>query len=678
MTYGYFDNEKREYVITSPDTPSAWANYLGSPQYGAIISNNAGGYSFEKSGANGRILRYSFNSDDRPGRYVYLRDNESGDYWSASWQPVGKDLKEYKSECRHGTGYTVISSEYSSVSCNVSYYVPIGKEYEVWHVEVKNDGDVPRNLTVTGFAEFTNNPNYEQDGVNLQYSQFISRTQFKGNRIRQILHGNMLGNDADNGNRCEERFFAIKGQAVDSFCGDLEEFTGRYRSLSNPAGVESGNLGNKLNYCKNSCGALSAVIKLKPGQSEEMDFLLGQKSDADAQAIIENHTDGLDEVRRFWHEKLDRFKVETPSGEFNSMVNTWNAFNCFITFTWSRAASFFYCGLRNGFGYRDTVQDIQGVIHLAPDEAKNQLEFMLSAQVSNGAGLPLVKYTHNPGHEDTPDDESYVRETGHPAYRADDALWLFPTVKKYICESGERQFLDETIPYADRNEASVYEHLKKAIDFTMNHLGPHGLPAGLHADWNDCLRLGQQGESSFVAMQFYYALGIMEEFAGLKGIEEDIKYFESLKNEFAGRIRQTCFDSDRFIRGYTQDGEAIGACGDSRYDLWLNPQSWSIISGLADEDESRKAMDLVYSRLNSKYGAVIMDPPFTSDAFEGALARIYNAGAKENASIFSQTQGWLVLAEALRNNGNRAFEYYIENCPAAQNSDADVSVMEPY
>lgn len=184
-----------------------------------------------------------------------------------------------------------------------------------------------------------------------------------------------------------------------------------------------------------------------------------------------------------------------------------------MTFLWSRAASFVYCGLRNGYGYRDTVQDIQGVIHLAPEMAKEQIRFMLSAQVDNGAGLPLVKYTHNPGHEDTPDDASYVKETGHPAYRADDALWLFPTVYKYIAESGDTAFIDEVIPFANKDEGTVYEHLKRAIDFSLRHMGAHGMPAGLYADWNDCLRLGKDGESTFVAFQFYLAFTILKEIA---------------------------------------------------------------------------------------------------------------------------------------------------------------------
>ena len=360
------------------------------------------------------------------------------------------------------------------------------------------------------------------------------------------------------------------------------------------------------------------------------------------------------------------------------MINTWNAYNCFITFVWSRAASFIYCGLRNGYGYRDTVQDIQGIIHLAPEMAYEKIRFMLSAQVDNGGGLPLVKFTHNPGHEDTPDDASYVRETGHPAYRADDALWLFPTVYKYIAETGNTAFLDEVIPFANKGEGSVYDHLKRAVQFSFDHLGPHGMPAGLYADWNDCLRLGAEGESSFVALQFYYAMTILKKFAVYKQDSEYIRYLEEKQEEIGQKIQKLCWDNDRFIRGYTEMGERIGAATDPEANMWLNPQSWAVISGLASEEQADAALENVYQRLNTAYGAILMDPPYHAHAFDGALAVIYNQGTKENAGIFSQSQGWLILAEALRGHGNRAFEYFTENAPAAQNDRAEIRHLEPY
>lgn len=688
MQYGYFDNENREYVITNPQTPGPWVNYLGSPEYGAIISNNAGGYSFAKSGANGRILRYVFNQFDEPGRYMYIRDNEDGDFWSASWQPVCKDLNVYKNECHHGLSYTKIVADYRDIHSEALYYVPLDKTYEVWNLKVTNTGTTRRNLTITGYAELTNNSNYEQDLVNLQYSLFISKTKFVGNRICQTIHGNLdalLEGEMVDNKRATDRIFGLAGADVSSYCGDRECFIGRCHTYANPDGVVNGNLGNVLNYNENACGALSTEMELMPGETKELAFILGMKEAAEAEEIMKHYENPvsvcereLEELNFFWNQKLSHFQVKTPSKEFDTMINTWHAYNCFMTFVWSRAASFIYCGLRNGYGYRDTVQDIQGIIHLAPEMAVEKIRFMLSAQVDNGGGLPLVKFTHNAGHEDTPEDASYVKETGHPAYRADDALWLFPTIYKYISESGNMEFIDEMIPYANKDEGTVYDHMKRAIDFSMHHLGPHGMPAGLYADWNDCLRLGKDGESVFVAFQFYLAMTILRKFAEYKEDTAYIAFLDKQQGELTQVLDALCWDEDRFIRGFTEKGEVIGRRMDAEANMWLNPQSWSVISGFASEKQAETAMEQVHKQLNTEFGAVLMDPPYYAHAFDGALAVIYNQGTKENSGIFSQSQGWLILAEALLGHGNRAFEYYMENSPALQNDKAEIRKLEPY
>ena len=689
MQYGYFDDKEREYVITCPDTPAPWVNYLGSPEYGAIISNNAGGYSFAKSGANGRILRYVFNQFDEPGRYIYIRDNLSKDYWSASWQPVGKNLTRYKSECRHGMAYTKMRALYAGISSEVLYYVPLDAAHEVWAVAVRNDSDVVRELTVTGYAEFTNNPNYEQDQVNLQYSQFITRTEFENDHILQLIHGNLDAVSAD-GKEVDNkdvgyRLFGLAGQRVSGYCGNKENFLGRYHGYGDPQGVTTGKLDGSMNYNENACGALSAVLVLNPGETAHLAFIVGAKNREESRALMARYADPaavcpeeLAALKAHWHTKLENFQIHTPSAEMNSMINTWNAYNCFMTFTWSRAASLVYCGLRNGYGYRDTVQDIQGVIHLAPEQAAEKIRFMLSAQVDNGGGLPLVKFTHNPGHEDTPDDPSYVQETGHPAYRADDALWLFLTVYKYLAETGNLAFLDEVIPYANKGAATVYEHLQRAIDFSLEHLGPHGMPAGLYADWNDCLRLGAEGESSFVAFQLVLALRIQKQLAEEKGDAAAAEKLAKQLADFSALVEKLCWNEDRYIRGFTEKGEVIGRRTDPEANLWLNPQSWAVISGLADSEKAETILHTVHEGLNTEYGVMLMQPPYHAHAFDGALAVIYNAGVKENAGIFSQSQGWIILAEALCGHGNRAFSYYKANSPAEQNDRAEIRKLEPY
>jgi len=682
MQYGYFDSEKREYVIDKPDTPAPWANYLGSPEYGAIISNNAGGYSFVKSGAAGRLIRYRFNEQDRPGRYIYLRDDESGDYWSASWQPVGKPLAQYKSICRHGTGYTQLEADYKDIHSEVCYYVPHGADYEVWQLKITNKGSKARKISVFGFVEFTCESFYEQDQVNLQYTQFITRTYFKEKFILQTINENCL--NAVNESRVDTRFFGLAGAKVASYCGDRAKFLGNYHDYGNPISVENGKLDGTLNYNMNPCGALHTTLDLAPEKGAECVFLLGQKREAQAKELVARYEDlsipdrEVTELKNYWHKKLGNLKVTTPDENFNNMINTWNAYQCFITFIWSRAASLIYCGQRNGYGYRDTVQDIQGIIHLDPDMALEKLKFMISAQVNHGGALPLVKYSHNPGHEDKPEDESYSKSTGHPSYRADDALWLFPTVWKYVAETGNTTLLDEIIPYADKGKDTLFNHLKKAIDFSLNHLGIHGLPAGLHADWNDCLRLGAKGVSVFVAFQLYYAFEIMIRFAKFKKDSATEKEMTKQKNRFGKIIEDRCWKDDRFVRGITENDVTVGKKDDPEANIWLNPQSWAVISGFADGARGKSILDLVYKELNTKYGARLMAPAYRKHAFDGALALLFNPSTKENGGIFLQSQGWIILAEALLGRGNRAVEYYLESSPSAQNGIADTRLVEPY
>lgn len=682
MQYGYFNLKNKEYVIDHPDTPAPWVNYLGSPEYGAMISNNAAGYSFVKSGANGRISRFRFNSMMAlPGRYLYLRDNDTADYWSASWQPVGKSLDTYQSVCRHGTAYTVISANYADISSEVTYYVPIGATYEVWRAVVTNNSDKPHKLSAFGFVEFTNDNNYEQDQVNLQYTLFITRTSFEGNKILQHINENS-GKD-ETGSNHRERFFGMVGAPISGYNGSLDSFIGPYRTYSNPIAVEQGKCSGEMNYNTNACGALQSDLVLAPGESKELIYVLGQKDNAQANEILASYetagkVDGeVEALKAYWHGKLNHFQVNTPSESFNNMINVWNAYQCFITFIWSRAASFVYCGLRNGYGYRDTVQDIQGIIHLDPELAADKIRFMLSAQVDNGGGLPLVKFDHNAGHENTPDDPEYVKETGHPSYRADDALWLFPTIRKYVGESGNQAFYDEVIVYANGGEDTVYDHLKNAIRFSMERLGDHHMPAGLHADWNDCLRLGKKGESTFVAFQLYYAMSMMRELATQRGDDAYITYLDKVQKEL-GDALEACWNEDRFIRGIREDGVVVGAKKDPEASMWLNPQSWSVISGFASKDQSEQAMQSVADLLDTPYGAKLLDPPYVDHYFDGALMHIFNPDTKENGGIFSQSQGWLILAESLLGHGDAAFRYFEESSPASMNDKAEQRVLEPY
>lgn len=693
MKFGYFDNEKKEYVITRPDTPREWTNYLGSLEYGAIITNNAQGYSFVKSGASGRILRGRFNVPpaSAPGRYIYLRDMESGDYWSASWLPVKKDLSKCEYVCRHGILYTIISSKYDGIETETTYYVPLNSLYEVWAVKVRNNSGRKRKISLFSFAEFTNEPNENQDLVNMQYTLFISRTYYKDNLIIQTINenyseiGKIIPQEEGISGRRFNRFFGVIGAEVVSYDGDRDVFIGSYRDYSNPIAVEKGHCSNSLNYGKNSCAGTQVVLELEAGEEKEVIYVLGDGAEATARKIMEKYKEEgrvereLYELKKYWHSKIEKFKVKTPDEFFDSMVGVWNAYQCFITFFWSRAASMIYVGHRDGYGYRDTVQDIQGIIHLDPDSAKDRLRLMLAGQTSKGVALPLVffDYEIKPNQGLSLENPYYVKRTGYTEYRCDDHLWLYITVRQYVKETGDLGFLDEVIPYSDYGEDTVYEHLRKGILFSLSKLGKHGLTYGLDADWNDCLRLGEEGETVFASFQLYLALKIFAEFAERKGKKEDVEWAEKEAKKLYENIQKYAWEEDRFVRGFIGD-EVIGSKNNKEASFWLEPQVWSVLSGAATEEQAKIVLDNVERILNTDYGAMLMYPPVKTWGFPVFRMILFNPGMKENAGIFCHPQGWLIRAETMIGNGDRAYRYYQEVNPANMNDKAEIREAEPY
>ncbi|MBN2535922.1 MAG: N,N'-diacetylchitobiose phosphorylase [Spirochaetales bacterium] len=694
MKYGYFDTRNREYVIEKPDTPGAWSNFIGTENYGVIITNNAAGYSFRKTVELERILRFRFNTfaPCMPGRYIYIKDQGNSDYWSASWQPVGKDLMVYKSVCRHGTGYTVISSEYGNLFSETLYYVPLHMLYEVWSFKIKNTGTHTRKISIFSYAEFSNDNNEVQDSLNLQYTQYISRTYFNNNYIVQAINenGSEKGASASaqgSGNETGPgifRFFTVSGAPVSGWDASREEFIGYYHSYSNPRALERGKCSNSLNYTGNSCASLQIDMQLSPCEQRTVNFILGTGDGEFAASVCKKYCDTsivlkeIKEIKDYWHSRLNKFQVNTPDAGLNAMVNTWHQYQSYINFFWSRTASLLYRSLRNGYGYRDTMSDIQGIMHLDHKLAGERLRLMLSAQTSGGGGLPLVRFDHNPGSEPVPGTVEYTKRYGYGKFRCDDTLWLFQVLPQYIKESGRIDFLDEVIPYSDKGQDTVYEHLRKAIDFSLGHLGVHNLPLGLESDWNDCLRLGEKGESVFASFQLYLALSVFKELAEKTGKKEDRDWAEGKRKQIFESIRNNCLEENQFVRAFAGNRRIIGSEKNREAAYWLNPQSWSIISGFATKEQAIRVMDTVYNHLNTDYGAMLVFPAIQHTGLPVERMVLYLPGVKENGSIFTQSQSYLVLAETMAGQGNRAWEYYNKSNPAAHNDNAEKRIVEPY
>ncbi len=679
MQYGYFDDAQREYVITRPDTPRPWSNYLGDSDFGGVITNNAAGYTFYKSADQGRLTRYRFNSipADLCGRFVYLRDQESGDFWSNSWMPVVKPLESFQYQCRHGSGYTCIHSEYTNISSKVTYFSPLGELFEIWKVEVKNTGNRTRKVSVFPFIEPQCNWNATDDMKNLQYTQYIAKSSFVDGIIDIGSNVNMPEDPERFVNKDQKRhtFFAIAGAKPSAFDADLESFMGTSGNYSRPRAVAEGVCKNATAYGDMSCAAYQLNFELAPSETVSFAciFGVGSASTAGKKALarfdsVAKIDSALANVKQHWHSRFETLSVQTPDAGFNSMVNMWAPFNNLMTFYWSRTASLVYAGERDGLGYRDTVQDIVGVASLVTNEAHQRLELMLTGQYSNGGAKPVIQpFNHKPGQEAFPDH-----------YRSDDSMWLFNAVPNFVKETGDIGFYSKVLPYADKGEGTVLDHLRRAIEFNIERSGAHHLPCGLHADWNDCIRLGEKGESVFVAMQLRYALNEYIKIATLVNNNAEAKWGTEQLAILDSNIEKHAWDGEWYLRAYRFDGLKFGSHENAEGKIFMNPQVWAVLSGLASGDRGKQIMTAMHQELATDYGLMLCSPPYVSTDPQVCLARLFNPGTKENGGIFNHTQGWAVMAAAKLGMGDRAWEYMRNVMPASFNERAEVRQVEPY
>lgn len=679
MQFGHFDDRAREYVITRPDTPRPWSNYLGSLDYGAIITNNAGGYSFYKSALSSRFLRLRSNSVplDQPGRYFYLRDNDRADYWSASWQPVGKPLAKYRSTCRHGTAYTTITSRYASIETETTYFVPLGQAFEYWRLRVANKSRKPRRLSVFTYCEFASPWHMPNDLTNLQYSQFITKATVADGMLGLAVHP-YAKFDPTQLMGCHRLWMTCTGAPLAGYETVRERFLGSiYNTYANPQTVSDGRCSNFLAEGENAVGVLQLDLELAAGEARELIVMLGlgtpESHGLAARAEFgtpERCEAELKQLIAHWHRRLDAVNVRTPDREFDAMANTWGAYNALITYAWSRHASLIYNGERDGLGYRDTVQDFLGAMPLLAADARERLELMLTGQVSTGGAMPVVApFSHKPGQ---------MPPVKREDYRSDDCLWLFHAVPDYVAETGDVDFYQKVLPYSDTGETTVLGHLRRALEFNLERSGRNGLPCGLHADWNDCVKMGYDGESIMVSFQLRYGLGVYAQIAERLGLAEEAAWARATQAKLDTAIQHAAWDGEWFLWAIGADGHRYGAQSETEGRIYINTQVWAVISGAATPEQSRRCMDALHRELATPYGIMLSAPPFTNTPPTVMGGVIYNHGIKENAGVFNHTQSWAVIAEALLGDGDRAYEYYRSFLPAAYNDRAELREIEPY
>jgi N,N'-diacetylchitobiose phosphorylase len=682
MKYGYFDNERCEYVIERVDTPMSWTNYIGTENMAGVFNQTAGGYLFCKSAENHRITRFRGNAvpTDRPGHYVYIRDDDTGDYWSISWQPVAKPVECYKT--RHGLSYSVYSCEYSGIYAEQTLFIPRGSDVELWDIKLENHSGRPRKISVFSYAELSWHQ-IDGDNKNFQCTLYCAGASYRDGVIEQELHYE------ENSFQFFTADFTVDGAEI-----ERERFTGIWRSESNPEAVERGSLAGRSSWQGgNQCAALHKKLSLDAGQNKRLCFMLGEGNREEALRIRKLFNSpqardaALSDLQAYWRQKQSQLQIQTPNINMNTMINIWTLYQSEINVMFSRFASFIEVGGRTGLGFRDTSQDAMCVIPSNPQKCRERLLQLLKALVSEGYGLHLfqpewfeekpVDAYKSPTLIPVPDRSSIIH--GLKDACSDDALWLVSSIVEYIKETGETAFADIILPYADPEAApdSVYEHCKKILEFSQRMVGSHGICQGLRADWNDCLNLGG-GESALVSYLHLWALDNFISLAEFLGRTDDAVHFKQVHEKTAALCRETLWDGEWYLRGFTKTGRPIGTDADAQGKVHLESNTWAVIAGKDGAERGKQAMDSVEKYLGTPYGLMLNAPAYTNvDDNIGFVTRVY-PGLKENGAIFSHPNPWAWVAECILGRGEKAMNLYNQLCPAAWNDHCEIRKAEPY
>ncbi len=699
MRYGYFDDQHREYVITRPDTPLPWINYLGSEAYYGIISNTAGGYSFYRDARLRRLTRYRYNNVplDNSGRYIYLRDDDRATFWSPTWQPTCHDLEDYT--CRHGQGYTVIGSTYEGIAAQTRYFVPLEESLEIWQLTLTNRRDTPANLSVFSSIEFCLWDAHD-DTTNFQRNFSIGEVEIEGSVIYHKTEYRERRNHF--------AFFACSEELA-GFDTQRSTFLGPHRGWDNPAAVERGESFNSVARGWAPMGSHRVKVTLEPGESRQIIFLLGyHENPADrkfappdsqtinkqtvepviARYLVEDNADAaFKALRAYWDGLLDVFQVDTPDVHTNRMVNIWNAYQCMVTFNMSRSASFFESGIGRGVGFRDSNQDLLGFVHMVPERARQRIVDMAATQMETGGAY----------HQYQP-----LTKRGNDAIGSgfnDDPLWLILSVAAYVKETGDWDILDEPVEYDNRpgTQTPLYEHLQRSLRYTLDRLGSHGLPLIGRADWNDCLNLntfsdkpgesfqtatiknGKVAESVFIAGLFVLAAREMAEIARCHDVADAPQRYLDAAVHMEQVICEHGWDGEWFLRAYDHFGEKVGSHECEEGQIFVEVQGFCIMAGVGLADErAGQALNAVNERLATPHGIILQQPAYSRYYLNLGEISSYPPGYKENAGIFCHTNPWIMIAETMTGNGDRAHDYYTRINPSAREEISDLHRCEPY
>ena len=693
--YGHFDDAAREYVITRPDTPLPWLNYLGQDDFFGLCTNCAGGYTFWRDAKLRRLTRYRYNNMpmDLGGRYLYVRDSDT--VWNPSWKPTRTPLDRY--ECRHGLGYSRITGEKDGVEVEMLFFIPPGETAEVWQTTVRNKSGKPKSLKLFSFVEFclfealNDMTNYQRTysigEVEIEGSCIFHKTEYRERRNHYALFS------------CTRK--------IDGYDTSRDAFVGVHNGLQDPKAVLAGACTGSRAHGWNPVGVHQINLELAPGATETFAFILAYvdqeglpKFDA---PYVMNKTRGLELVARysrpgaideafaalgkFWSGLLGNLQATTPCSHLDRMVNTWNQYQCMSTFNLSRSASLFETGIGRGMGFRDSNQDLLGFVHMIPERARQRILDIAGTQLSDGTCF----------HQYQPLTKKGNAEVGGDFY--DDHLWLILSTCAYIKESGDFSILDAPVGYADTpgSGETLLHHLETSIAYTMNKRGPHGLPLIGHADWNDCLNLNcfstepnesfqtagdvkdSTAESVMIAGLFLYAARDFAELYTAMGKTADAARISAQRDEMMSVIEKQAWDGAWYRRAYDAAGKPVGSAENEEGKIFIESQAWCVLGGAGTNNgRARQAIESVHRELFTPDGIILQQPPYSTYHLELGEVSSYPPGYKENAGIFCHNNTWIHLAWCLLGDGDRALEYYLSICPSAKEAKIETYRCEPY
>ena len=695
MQFGHFDDQNKEYVITTPKTPLPWINYLGCNEFFTLLSNTCGGYTFYKDAKLLRLTRYRYNNvpGDINGKYFYIKDGST--VWNPGWKPTQTELDSY--ECRHGIGYSRFVSSKNDVNADLLVFVPMNDNCEISQIKLTNNSKGTKNISLFSYVEWCL-WNADDDSRNFQRNLSTGEVEVIGSTIYHKTEY-----------RERRNHYAVYSvnAPVDGFDTSRDEFLGAYRGADKPIAVEEDACRNSMASGWSPIASHQLKITLAPGETKSFVFVLGYVENPEddkwesagiinkkpANAMLAKYQTDADvdkafsELQAYWDGLLSKYHVESENDKVNRMVNIWNQYQCMVTFNMSRSASYYESGIGRGMGFRDSCQDLLGFVHLIPDRARERIIDIASTQFQDGSAYHQYQPLTKKGNSDIGSGFN------------DDPLWLIAGTSAYIRETGDLSILKEMVPF-DNDESvaqPLMEHLKRSLDYIINHKGPHALPLIGRADWNDCLNLncfsehpgesfqtfgpseGPVAESVFIGGMFVKYGEEYAQLAELLGDDAEAARARAEVEKMTQALLTDGWDGDWFVRAYDAYSNKVGSKECEEGQIYIEPQGFCVLAGVGVEDgKAKKALDSVKEKLDTKYGVMILQPAYTKYHLELGEVTSYPPGYKENAGIFCHNNPWVSIAETVIGRGDRAFEIYQKTCPAYVEEISEIHRTEPY